>query len=153
MLICTNFTSACHTKKLFVPHGKNSLNWGDIFIMKNTAVKKISYANLTIRRIKTNKVRTFFLKSAQSFICTISWGRCPSGPSFPLAFELSGERCHLHLEPDVYAVAELFQAVFGEDAEKVVAFALRQIVHGRAVHYLLQELEAVGALRQLVVDV
>lgn len=27
-------------KKLFVPHGKNSLNWGDIFIMKNTAVKK-----------------------------------------------------------------------------------------------------------------
>lgn len=23
-----------HTKKLFVPHGKNSLSWGDIFIMK-----------------------------------------------------------------------------------------------------------------------
>ena len=40
MLICTNFTPACHTKKLFVPHGKNSLNWGDIFIMKKIVVKK-----------------------------------------------------------------------------------------------------------------
>ncbi len=79
MLICTNFTSACHTKKLFVPHGKNSLNWGDIFIMKNIAVKKISDANLMIRRIKTNKVRTFFSEVRTIFHLHHLMGAVPVG--------------------------------------------------------------------------
>ena len=47
--------------------------------MKNTAVKKISDANLTIRRIKANKVRTFFSEVRTIFHLHHLMGAVPVG--------------------------------------------------------------------------